>query len=110
MALRQGQFVSFGPIGYSRCGSKSVDENNGTSDTASSIIGCRNEPAVTIGSRSSHRPDPNGVAATVTAKESPQQRLEQFRRHKRNRSVKDWLDLLDALGWRVREASKEGYV
>jgi len=44
------------------------------------------------------------------AKESQEDRLEQFRRHKRNRTVKEWLGLLVDLGWVVREASKEGYV
>ena len=46
----------------------------------------------------------------MTAKESPEESLKQFKRNKRNRSVKDWLGLLLSLGWKVRIASKEGYV
>lgn len=36
--------------------------------------------------------------------------LQEFARQRRNRRVADWLDLLEAWGFEVRRATKEGYV
>lgn len=43
------------------------------------------------------------------ARESPQDRLEWFRKNKRNHTVEDWIEVAKLFDFEVRKATKEGY-